>query len=227
MDPVGRAAVHPASPEGQVSAPAPTPDEWDHAATRTWGLAAQAAAKGKLLAPADAEARIAHPDIHALDRACAAMQAWCWVRGMPPLDRAIAHPRQQGPVREVADYDVFFEAMGRSIHTERFVLAYPWQKVREPSPRELAWARGLLVTQQPLLREFRFLDLELDLREQDAARGRKRPMPGGHATWAEAADRHRALADALQAVGIAVADLRPPGTAPYPPPGPRETSWSH
>jgi len=36
-------------------------DEWDDAAARLWSLAAQAAAKGKLLAPADAEARIAHP----------------------------------------------------------------------------------------------------------------------------------------------------------------------
>jgi hypothetical protein len=189
-------------------------------------LAAQAAAKGKLLAPADAEARIAHPDVGALDRACAVMQAWCWVRGMPPLDRAIAHPRQQA-VREVADYDVFFEAMGRSVHTERFVLAYPWQKVREPSARELAWARGLLLSHPALLRGFRFLDLELDLREQDAARGRKRPAPGTHATWADAADRHRALATELQALGVALTDVRPPGTAPYPPPGPRETSWSH
>jgi hypothetical protein len=204
-----------------------TPDEWDQAACRLWPLAADAAAKGKLLAPADAEARIAHPDIHALDRACAAMQVWCWVRGMPPLDRAVAHPRTQGAVREVADYDVFFEALGRTIHNERFVLAYPWRKVREPSPRDLAWARDLVARHHALLREFRFLDLEMDQREQDAARGRKRPAPAGHADWAAATERHRSLVAGLAALGVKVADLRPPGTAPYPPPGPRETSWSH
>jgi hypothetical protein len=205
----------------------PGPDRCDHAAARLWAPTAQAAAKGRLLAPADAEAVLADPDVHALDRACAAMQAWCWVRGMPPLDRAIAHPRQQGPLREVADYDVFFEAMGRTIHTERFVLSYPWQKVREPAPRELAWARGLMASHPALVREFRFLDLELDLREQDAARGRKRPAPDKHPDWAAVADRHRALGEALHGLGVAVADLRPPGSAPYPPPGPRETSWSH
>ncbi|HEX2066586.1 MAG TPA: hypothetical protein VHI93_07220 [Candidatus Thermoplasmatota archaeon] len=203
------------------------PSEWDHAAARLWGLAAQSAVKGKLLAPADAEARLAHPDVDALDQACAAMQAWCWVRGMPPLDRAIAHPRQQGPVRVVADYDVFFEAMGRSVQTERFVLAYPWQKVREPMPRELAWARSLLATEAALLRGFRFLDLELDLREQDSARGRTRPAPGLHAAWADAAERHRALANELAVAGVALADVRPPGSAPYPPPVPREAAWEH
>ena len=203
------------------------PDEWDDAAARLWSKAAQAAAKGKLLAPADAEAILAHPDVEALERACLAMQAWCWVRGMPPLDRAIAHPRERGPVREVADYDVFFEAMGRNVRTEPFVLSYPWRKVREPSPRELAWARSLMARHTPLLRRFRFLDLEIDLRERDAARGRKRPVPAGHETWTSVETAHRSLAAALRAEGIDVADLRPPGTAPYPPPGPRETSWSH
>jgi hypothetical protein len=197
-------------------------DEWDHAAARLWGLAAQAAAKGKLLAPADAEAHIAHRDINALDRACAAMQAWCWVRGMPPLDRAIGHPRVQGPIRRVADYDAFFEAMGRNVHTERFVLAYPWRKVREPAPRELAWARLLLATQATLIAAFRVLDLELDLRERDAARGRRRPEPTGHASWDAAMAKQRRLLADLQAVGVGAADLRPPGSAPYPPPSPRD-----
>jgi hypothetical protein len=194
----------------------------DEAAAKLWNLAAHTAAKGKLLAPADAETLLADPDIHALDRACASMQAWCWMRGMPPLDRAIAHPRTQGDLRKVADYDVFFEAMGRNVHTEKFVLAYPWRKVREPAPRELGWARSLLAAQQPLLRRFRFLDLELELREQDGARGRKRPEPAGHATWPLAVAAHAALVAELAALGIKALELRPPGAAPYPPPPPRE-----
>ncbi|HUR62624.1 MAG TPA: hypothetical protein VM286_09710 [Candidatus Thermoplasmatota archaeon] len=197
-------------------------DPCDHHAARLWNLAAHTAAKGKLLAPADAEALLADPDVHALDRACAALQAWCWVRGMPPLDRAIAHPRTQGDVRRIADYDVFFEAMARNVHTEKFVLAYPWRKVREPAPRELAWARTILANHAALLRRFRFLDLELELREQDAARGRKRPEPAGHATWPQALAAHAGLVRELAALGIQAADLRPPGAAPYPPPAPRE-----
>jgi len=201
----------------------PVPDEWDHAAARLWPLAAQTAAKGKFLSPADAEAHLAHPDIQALDNACAAMQAWCWVRGMPPLDRAIAHPRQTA-VRELADYDVFFEAMGRNVHTEKFVLAYPWKRVREPNARELAWARDLMARHGALLRRFRFLDLELELREQDAARGRKRPEPTGHTTWPAVLAAHAAAVKELAALGVDAGALRPPGTAPYPPPGPRDQS---
>jgi hypothetical protein len=205
--------------------PEPTPA--DEAGARLWRRAAQAAAKGKLLPPREAETLLGSPEPDALDQACAAIQRWCWVRGMPPLDRAIAHPRVQGPVRAAADYEVFFEALGQDVHTERFVLAYPWAKVREPSARELAWARGLAEGHGPLLRAYRLLDLELDQREQDAARGRRRPVPAGHATWEAVAAAREAHLAALAAAGVRPADLRPPGSAPYPPRPARETSWAH
>src|SRR5947207_400181 len=88
------------------------------------------------------------------------------------------------------------------------------------------WGKAVPAAAPPL-RAFRFLDLELDLREQDAARGRKRPTPPGHASWTSAEAQHRLLAEDLLALGVRPADLRPPGATPYPPTGPRETSWSH
>lgn len=209
------------------SVEAPVPNEWDDAACRLWHPAAQAAAKGKLLPPADGEVALKHSDLDALDKACAALQVWCWVRGMPPLDRIISHPRVQGPLREVADYDVFFEAMGQDVHHEKFVLAYPWAKVKEPAPRDVAWARELMRSHQPLLRRFRFLDLELDLLEEDAARGRRRPVPSGQTTWETVKAAQQECLAELRVLGVSLPDVRPPGKAPYPPPPPRETSWRH
>lgn len=202
----------------------------DELAPRLWPLAVAAAAKGKLLPPADAEAELraaGDTALDALDQACALLQRWCWARGMPPIDRVIAHPRVQGAVREVADYDVFFEAMGVVVTGERFVLAYPWRKVREPTARELAWAAAFTPAQSRLVRAFRFLDLELELLDRDAARGRRRPVPPGSPSWDDVASRRAALLAELAHHAIRGADLRPPGQAPYPPPLPRESSYEH
>lgn len=197
------------------------PEPCDHDAVRLWHPAVAAATKDKLLPPRQAELILARPEVDALERACAALQAWCWLRGLPPLDRAISLERVQGPGLVVADYDVFFEAMGRDVHNERFVLAYPWSRVREPHAAGIARARGLLGDHAPLLRAFRFLDLESELREADAARGRKRATPNGFADWNAAEARLHAVMHELRTLGVEHEDLRPPGRAPYPPPTPR------
>lgn len=193
----------------------------DHDAVRLWHPAVAAASKGKLLPPRQAELLLARPDVDALERACAALQAWCWVRGLPPLDRVISLERVQGPGLVVADYDVFFEATGRDVHNERFVLAYPWSRVREPHAAGIQRARELMAGHAAPLRAFRFLDLEAELREADAARGRKRATPAGFPDWKAAEARLLELAKQLRTIGVEHEDLRPPGNAPYPPPAPR------
>ena len=198
------------------------PNEWDHAACRLWPLVVAAASKGKLVSPAEAERLLSHVDLDAVEKACAALQRWCWLRGLPPLDRVVSYARARDPVRPVADYEVFFEAMGVDVTTERFVLAYPWRKVMEPSPSDVAAARVWVEGMEPALRAFRFVDLELDLREADAAKGRRRPAPQGFSSWDAAAGRHRDLLGQFDAAGLHLRDLRPPGTASYPPPRPQD-----
>lgn len=196
------------------------------AACQLWPLAVAAASKGKLVPPAEAERLLASTDVHAVDNACASLQRWCWMRGLPPLDRVIAHPRMRH-VREIADYDVFFEAMAVIVTTEAFVFAYPWRRVQEPSAEEYAWASHCIEGAGPTVRRFRACDLELELREADAARGRTRPVPAGFAAWSDVAAQRERLAGELAAAGVARGLLRPPGSAPYPPPRPRASSYEH
>jgi hypothetical protein len=141
---------------------------------------------------------------------------------LPPLDRVIAFPRTKGHVRAVADYEVFFEALGFDVHSERLVLGYPWAKVREPTPGELATADVLVRQHGADLRAFRFVDLELDLRERDAARGRRRPVPERFADWSAVKAAHDGALATLAPLGLRPADLRPAGAAPYPPQQARE-----
>jgi hypothetical protein len=202
-------------------------EAWADAACRLFPLAVTSAAKGKLVPPADAEILLASPHLDAVEQACAALQAWCWVRGLPPLDRLVAHPRTRDPFRPVADYEAFYEALGWDVATERSVLAYPWRKVMEPTSAEVARAARLLREAAPPLRSFRRLDLELDLREADGARGRRRPVPEGFASWeAVAGARDRTLRE-LAPLGVTLHDLRPAGAAPYPPPRPRDNALEH
>lgn len=196
------------------------PDEWEVAACRLWPLAIAAASKGRLVPPSEAERLLAHTDLEAVEKASAALQTWCWLRGLPPLDRVIAHARARDPLRPVADYEVFFEAMSVDVATERFVLAYPWRKVMAPTPTGVAAARAMVAARGPTLRAFRFLDLELDGREANAAKGRRRPAPMGYPSWEDAAQHYSALLAELAALGLQLHDLRPPGPAPYPPPRP-------
>ncbi|HET6399648.1 MAG TPA: hypothetical protein VFH47_08865 [Candidatus Thermoplasmatota archaeon] len=200
---------------------------WWEAACRVFPLAAAASAKGKLVPPAAAEAHLAMPELDAVEQACSALQTWCWVRGLPPLDRLVAHARARDPVRPVADYEAFYEALGWDVTTERAVLGYPWRKVMEPTPEDVGRAVRLAQGCAAPLREWRRLDLELDLREADAARGRRRPAPTGTASWDDARALHARLLGPLQAAGAALATLRPPGAAPYPPPRPRESPYEH
>lgn len=154
------------------------------------------------------------------------LHVWCWVRGLPPLSIVIV-PRGKTPDAEPStDYDVVHEAMGHTVYTLEHAWHYPWEKVPDPTPEQLAWALDAHARHHADLWEFRFLDLELELRLRDEARGRKRPAPARHPTWKAVEDAHRAVVARLKAAGIKEADLRPPGKGPYPPPRPVKGNWA-
>jgi hypothetical protein len=157
------------------------------------------------------------------------LHVWCWVRGLPPLNVVVVkRGRTADPEGgfTATDFDVFHEAMGHTVYTLEHVWHYPWEKVPDPTPNQIAWALSAHAAAQADLRAFRFLDLEMELRLRDEARGRKRPAPAGHATWKDAEQAHHALAVKLKVSGIAETDLRPPGKGPYPPPRPVKGNWA-
>jgi hypothetical protein len=204
----------------RAAPPQAPPIDAEHA-SRLWRPVVAAAGKGKLTPPREAELLLGDPDPDALDRACALLQTWCWLRGLPPLDRLVAFPRTQGAVRPVMDYEPFFHALGFDVHTERVVMAYPWTKVREPTPDELLQGQHVVAANATTIAAFRFLDLELDLNERDAARGKRRAVPDRHRDWAGVKMAWQKQVTALEAQGMRLGDLRPPGLALYPPPAPR------
>lgn len=190
----------------------------------------RAASKGKPVAPIETEAVVQAalaggrpegphdvPDDAALHDALSLLQVWCWMRGMPPMDQWVALPRTTGAARVVADYEVYFQSLGYDVHTSRFVAAYPWTKVREPAPAELSLAWQVHQDHGTEVAAYRFLDLELELLEKDSARGKRRPIPEGFASWDAVRDSRNAQGHALGILGWGPALLRPPGKAPYPP----------
>ncbi len=157
------------------------------------------------------------------------LHVWCWVRGMPPLNVVLV---KRGTTADpeggftATDYDVMHEALARSVYTLEDAWFYPWEKVPDPTPEQLAWALRLHKDHYAALRTFRFLDLECELRHRDEARGFKRPAPGKHADWKSAEAELRIVAADLRAAGASERDLRPPGKGPYPPPRPVVGNWT-
>ena len=210
-----------------MQAPPATMDQAEQAAL-LWGLAKRRALKRKTLTHAEAAEALGIP-VEQVPDAAWPLHVWCWVRGMPPLNVVIV-PKGTKALPEggftATDYDVMHEALGHTVYTLEHAWHYPWEKVPDPTPEQLAWALGLHERRRQAIWDFRFLDLELELRQRDEARGRRRPAPGGHAKWASVEDgRRRILAD-LQEAGIAERDLRPPGKGPYPPPRPVKGNWA-
>lgn len=198
------------------------------AAARLWPLAKKRALKRKVLTHAEAADALAiAPD--AVPQAAWPLHVWCWVRGMPPLNVVVV-PRGTKAESDggfaATDFDVVHEAMGHTVYTLEHAWHYPWEKVPDPTPEHFAWALGLHAAHHGMLRDFRFLDLEHELRLRDEAKGRKRPAPGRHATWDDAETAHRDLLARLKVEGIAAQDLRPPGKGPYPPPRPVKGNWA-
>lgn len=197
-------------------------------ATQLWPLAKARALKRKTLTHAEAAAAlgIALADV---PKATWPIHAWCWARGLPPLNVVVV-ARGTTPDRDggfaTPDFDVFREALGYSVYLLEQAWHYPWPKVPDPTPEQLAWALGLHGRLHPLVQEFRFLDLELEARLRDEARGRKRPAPAPHPTWAAAEAAHARAISGLAAEGVSVSDLRPPGKGPYPPPRPVVGNWA-
>jgi hypothetical protein len=204
------------------------PNDWDVAGCALWPHAKKRALKRKTLTHAEAAGLLAIP---ATDVAMAAwpIHVWCWVRGMPPLNVVVV---KRGTTADpeggftATDYDVFHEAMGHTVYTLEHAWFYPWEKVPDPTPEQLAWAVAVHGQQYADVREFRFLDLELELRLRDEARGRKRPVPAKHGTWKAVEEAHRVLITLFTEVGVAPHDLRPPGKGPYPPPRPVKGNWA-
>lgn len=201
---------------------------WTEAAARLWPLLKKRAFGRKTLTYAEAAEALGVPAADVLQAAWP-LHVWCWVRGLPPLNVALV-PRGKTPLSDggfpAVDYDVVHAALGHSVSTLEHAWHYPWEKVPDPTPEQLAWALGLHARLRPEAAEFRFLDLELELRQRDEARGRKRPAPEGHAGWAAVEAAHRAVAQRLAEAGVAAADLRPPGKGPYPPPRPVKGNWA-
>ena len=197
-------------------------------ASRLWPLAKKRAFSRKTLTYAEAAEALGIP-AEQVPPVAWPLHAWCWVRGLPPLNVVIV-PRGKTALPEggftATDYDVVHEAMGHSVYTLEHAWHYPWEKVPDPTPEQLAWALAAHGAHHGLLREFRFLDLEMELRLRDEARGRKRPAPPRHATWKDAELAHKAVVARLSAVGLAERDLRPPGKGPYPPPRPVTGNWA-
>lgn len=202
--------------------PAPSATEL---AALLWPLAKRRALKRKTLTHAEVAAALALDD-GAAGKVAWPLHVWCWVRGMPPLNVAVVKRGKTPDAEPAADYDVFHEAMGHTVYTLEHAWHYPWEKVPDPTPEQLAWALATHADHHEVLREFRFLDLEMELRLRDEARGRKRPAPGKHPTWRSADEAHGDLVGRLKALGIAAHDLRPPGKGPYPPPRPVKGNWA-
>lgn len=205
----------------------PSPSAHESAA-KLWPLAKARALKRKVLTHAEASTALGIPP-EAVPEAAWPIHVWCWVRGMPPLNVVVV-PRgtkaeSDGGFR-VTDFDVVHEALGHTVYTLEHAWFYPWAKVPDPTPEQLSWALGVHAEHHRAVWEFRFLDLEMELRLRDEAKGRKRPAPAGHATWMEAEQAHKSAIAALVALGIAASDLRPPGKGPYPPPRPIKGNWA-
>lgn len=197
-------------------------------AAALWGLAKKRAMKRKTLTHAEVAAALAIPVDDVLAIAWP-LHVWCWVRGMPPLNVVIVKRGTTADPEggfQATDYDVVHEAMGHTVYTLEHAWHYPWEKVPDPTPEQLAGALAAHATHWQALWDFRFLDLELELRQRDEARGRKRPAPGKHTSWKDAEAAHAGLAGQLAAVGMRPADLRPPGKGPYPPPRPVVGNWA-
>lgn len=198
-------------------------------AATLWPIAKKRALKRKTLTYAEAAEALGVPAERVLDAAWP-LHVWCWVRGMPPLNVVVV-PRGKTAAPEggftATDYDVVHEALGRSVYTLEDAWFYPWEKVPDPTPEQLAWALALHGGHWQALWDFRLLDLESELRHRDEARGFKRPPPGKHASWADAAKAHREAAARLRTAGPdPERDLRPPGKGPYPPPRPVTGNWA-
>lgn len=197
-------------------------------AATLWPLLRKRAAKRKTLTYAEVAEALAMPQSDALATAWP-LHVWCWLRGMPPLNVLLV-PRGKTPLPEggfpTTEFDVFHEALGRSVYTTEDAWFYPWEKVPDPEPDELAWALRIHASHSADVRAFRFLDLEADLRHRDEARGRRRPVPPPHATWNELESARSAALASLEAADLRLRDLRPPGTAPYPPPRPVIGNWA-
>lgn len=197
-------------------------------AAELWPLLKKRAVKRKTLTHADASAALGIPVDKVLHLAWP-LHVWCWVRGMPPLNVVLV---KRGTTADpeggftATDYDVVHEALARSVYTLEDAWFYAWEKVPDPTPEQLAWALRLHKDHYAALREFRFLDLECELRHRDEARGFKRPAPGKHADWKAAEAALRAVTADLQAAGALGRDLRPPGKGPYPPPRPVIGNWA-
>ena len=203
----------------------PSPSaEAEHAA-KLWPLAKKRAFGRKTVTHAEAAETLGIP-VEQVPTVTWPLHVWCWVKGLPPLN-VVAVKRGKTPDAEPAtDYDVVHEAMGHTVYTLEHAWHYPWEKVPDPTPEQLAWALAVHSSHHADLWEFRFLDLEMELRLRDEARGRKRPAPGKHATWASVELAHRDVLARLKAVGIREVDLRPPGKGPYPPPRPVKGNWA-
>jgi hypothetical protein len=207
---------------------AAVPAAAEHAAS-LWPLLRARAARRKTLTHAEASAAVAGLDGESRAAAAWAVHAWCWVRGLPPLNVVLV-PRGKTPDAgggfASSDYDVVHEALGYRVYTLEEAWFYPWAKVPDPTPGQVGWALGVHAGLHALVRDFRRLDLELELRQRDEARGRKRPAPPPHASWRAVEDAHRAALGALAGHGIGAQDLRPPGKGPYPPPRPVIGNWA-
>lgn len=197
-------------------------------AANLWPLLKKRARKRRTLTHAEASEALGVPASEVLHAAWP-IHVWCWVRGMPPLN-VVLTKRGKTPDPEggftATDYDVFHDALARSVYTLEDAWFYPWEKVPDPTPEHLAWALRIHKDLYPLVRDFRFLDLELELRQRDEARGFKRPAPAGQSDWKAAHKDWQRLAADLAASGVAERDLRPPGKGPYPPPRPVTGNWA-
>lgn len=207
-----------------MAAPSPATER----AALLWPLLKKRAAKRKTLTRAEAAETLA-TTVEGAHAAAWPLHVWCWVRGLPPLNVVLVQRGKTADPEggfEATDYDVLHEALGHSVYTLEQAWHYPWDKVPDPTPEQLAWALDLHAHHREAVATFRFLDLELELRHRDEARGRRRPAPRGHATWKEAEAAHKDLARRLQELGVAERDLRPPGKGPYPPSRPVVGNWA-
>ncbi|HUR26140.1 MAG TPA: hypothetical protein VM327_09035 [Candidatus Thermoplasmatota archaeon] len=198
------------------------------AAAVLWSLAKKRAFSRKTLTHTEAAEALGIP-IEQVPTVTWPLHVWCWVRGLPPLNVVVVRRGKTADPEggfTATDYDVVHEAMGHTVYTLEHAWHYPWEKVPDPTPEQLAWALAAHAAHHADLWEFRFLDLEMELRLRDEARGRKRPAPAKHATWNSVEMAHRDVLARLKAVRILEADLRPPGKGPYPPPRPVKGNWA-